>query len=142
MGELSTESGDVALELTDDERRTLRDQYIDVHVKSQETYDESIRVLAAAALGVTVSIATALHKIDSAGIDALISFLGSLAATVASHQTAQKDMVERVKALDNGTYTGDGSSGWTTTTTWLNLFAGAALLLGAVCLAIYVAKAV
>lgn len=141
MGELSTQDETPGLKLTEPERRTLRDQFIDVYAKSQETYDESIRTLAAAAVGVTVSLATALHKIDLAGKLALIAFLASLAATVASHQTAQKDMAERVKALDSGTYTGDGSTKWTILTTRLNLTAGAGLFIGAVLLAIFVAKA-
>jgi hypothetical protein len=40
----------VTVELTDDGRRILWEQYVDTYVDSQETYDSSVRTLAAGGL--------------------------------------------------------------------------------------------
>jgi hypothetical protein len=55
-------------ELTPEERQTLWEQFVDVYAHSQESFDTSVRTLAAAGVATTVSLATALHHFDGSGV--------------------------------------------------------------------------
>jgi hypothetical protein len=125
-------------ELSEEDRRTLWEQFVEVYAKSQESYDSSVRTLAAAGVGVTASLATALHILGPQGTAAIALFLASLACNVTSHVTAQLDMRVRLACLGKGLDEGYDSNRWTTSTWLLNIFAGVALTAGGVLLAIYV----
>jgi hypothetical protein len=114
--------------------------FVDTYVDSQESFDSSVRLLAAGGLGLTVTLATALKELDGVGLAAVLAFLVSLGANFASYSTAQKDMLMRLAFLDGD----DNSAGdewgnrWTRWTTGLNYTAGVTLLLGGLFLACFV----
>ena len=87
-----TESAPPRERLSEDERRILWEQYVDTYVKAQETFDASVRTLAAPGVAVTVTLATALDHLDAAGKWAAGFFLVSLGYNLVSYATAQKDM--------------------------------------------------
>jgi hypothetical protein len=130
----------VVEELTEADRRTLWEQFVDTYAKSQESYDNSVRTLAAAGVGVTVSLATALNALSETGVTAIIFFLAGLAATVASHVTAQRDMQCRLRCLRKNELVGIEGNRWTTATTALNIAAGVALFGGGIFLTLYIAS--
>lgn len=129
--------------LTDDQRKTLWEQFVDEHGKAQEAFDSSLRALAGAGLALTVSLATALKTLPDAGIAAAVLFLTSLLVNVLSYVSAQLDMRLRMKRLkaSGATYDGAERSGWTTVTWLMNVGAGAALLAGGVLLVIFISRA-
>lgn len=85
--------------LGDDERKTLWRQYAQVHAESQETYDSSVRTLAAAGLAATLSLATTLQNLDGWGVATVAALLVALAANLLSFATAQLDMRRRLEAI-------------------------------------------
>jgi hypothetical protein len=124
--------------MTDDERETLLAQFVDAITHAEDAYDESIRVLAAGGVAVTVSIATARHGFSGGGVPAIIALLASLGLTLFSHQASRLDVKHRLKELDEETYN-PTIEGWRTrVTVWMNGLAGVALLLGAILLAVFV----
>jgi hypothetical protein len=130
-------------ELSEADRRTLWEQFSEVHAKSQESYDSSVRTFAAGGIGITVSLATALHALAGTGLAAISLFLASLTFTFISYVSAQFDMRARVASLrahrlEGAELEGAEGNGWTRTTTALNWMAGAALIAGAILLAIFV----
>lgn len=125
-------------ELSEADRRTLWEQFSEVHKKSQESYDSSVRAFAAGGTGITVSLATALHALAGSGLAAISLFLASLTFNFISHVSAQFDMRSRVASLRTDRLEGVEGNRWTTTTTALNWMAGAALIAGAILLAIFV----
>ncbi len=128
--------------MSEDDYRALWDQFAEVHSAAQKEYDSSIRTLASAGLGVTASIGTALHLFSGRAIAAVIAYLVSVACNVASHVTAQWDMNCRHAALlKTQRYESALSSKWTRRTTFLNLAAGVAFIIGGVFLALFVAAA-
>jgi hypothetical protein len=126
-------------ELTEADRRTLWEQFVDTYAKSQESYDNSVRTLAARGVAVTTSLATAIHALSPSGVTAVVFFLAGLAGTVASHVTAQRDMQCRLSCLRRDELAGIEGNRWTTATTALNIAAGVALFAGGVFLTIYIA---
>ena len=127
-------------ELTEADRRTLWEHFADVHSKSQESFDSSVRTLAAAGVAVTASLGTALDGLGQTGLVAVVAFLGSLSFNVSSYMTAQWDMHARLDNLRDPPYEGIEGSRWTSWTQRLNLLAGVALILGGVLLAAFVAS--
>lgn len=127
--------------LSEDERRTLWEQFTEVHAESQEAFDTSVRTLAAAGVAVTVSLATALKGLDGTGTAAVAAFVVSLSLNLLSFLTAQLDVRGRLASLRRGEAAGVDGNAWTVVTTILNLGAGAALILGAVLLTLFVADA-
>ena len=127
--------------LTPEDRRTLWEQFVEVYAHSQESYDSSIRGLAAGAVAVTVSLATALQALSTWGVAAVTAFLASLGLNLASYVTAQLDMRARLDSLRAGREDGTEGNRWTKATTGLNVIAGLTLIAGGVLLAIFVAKA-
>jgi hypothetical protein len=126
--------------LSPEERTALRQQYARVHASVQETFDSSVRALAAGGVAVTVTIATAaVERFDGWGWAALLSFLGSLACNVGSYVTAQKDMRARLALVRKFDVRGREETVWTTRTFWLNVGAGVALVVGGLFLAAFVA---
>jgi hypothetical protein len=115
--------------LSDAERGTLWEQYVDTCVESQRTYDTSIRTLAAAGVAITVSLATALKQFETPGKRAAALFLGSLLFNLVSYATAQRDMRRRLDAIsrrdDDAALKGNR---WTKVTHVLNFLAGATLI--------------
>jgi hypothetical protein len=124
--------------LSDEERRILWEQFVEVHGESQEAYDNSVRTLAAAGVGVTASLATALHGITSSGIAAVTLFLLSLGLNLGSFGTAQLDMRARTAELRASNNPPSERNGWTTATTVLNVLAGIGVLVGGVLFAWFV----
>lgn len=121
------------------DRRTLWEQFCEVHAKQQESYDSSIRALAAAGVAVTVSLGTALDGLTGLGTVAVILFLVSLALNLLSYLTSQRDMTVRLNTLrDEGLTEAVEGNGWTLGTKILNGAAGAALVVGGVFLAWFV----
>jgi hypothetical protein len=124
--------------LTDEERLILWTQFVEIHGESQEAYDNSVRAIAAAGVGVTASLATALKGISSIGIAAIALFLMSLTLNLASYVTTQLDMTTRLGDLREGREDAGVTNGWTLATTFLNIFAGAAVVVGGALLAWFV----
>ena len=127
-------------ELSETDRRTLWEQFSEVHTKSQESYDSSVRTLAAGGIGVTASLATALHALAGTGIASMSLFLASLTFNFISHATAQLDMHARVASLRAHHLEGIEGNWWTRITGALNWAAGAGLVAAAVLLALFVAS--
>jgi hypothetical protein len=124
--------------LSEDDERLLIAQFVDALTHAEDSYDESLRILAGGGVAVTVSIATALHALSGAGVWAIVAFLASLGLTLASHQTSRQDMTCRINKLNARTYDPTHLSGWTRATAGLNLLAGAALIAGGILLALFV----
>jgi hypothetical protein len=128
-------------ELTEADRRTLWEQFVEVHAKSEESYDASVRTLAAGGVGVTASLATALHSLAGTGIAAVSLFLTSLLFNFVSNVTEQLDMHARIDCLRAAhRYEGAEGNRWTKATHALNWLAGAALIAGGALLAIFIAS--
>jgi hypothetical protein len=122
-----------------EDRRILWEQFCEVHAEQQQSYDGSIRTLAAAGVAVTASLGTALDGLAGWGVAAIILFLTSLGLNLISYVTAQRDMKVRLESLaEHGLTDAVEGNIWTTWTTALNLGAGAALVVGGVCLAVFV----
>jgi hypothetical protein len=128
-------------QLSEEDRRIVWEQFVEVYAHAQETYDSSIRTLASAGIGVTVSIGTALHAFPGRGVAAVLTFIGSLISNLVSYGTAQLDMGARLECLRHRQYAGIEGNRWTTTTKVLNLIAGATFVAGAALLAAFVASA-
>jgi hypothetical protein len=128
-------------ELTEDDRRLLWAQFVEVYTHAQESYDTSIRALASAGVGVTASLGATLHKFPSEGIAAVAVFLSSLTLNLLSYGTAQFDMRARLRSLGSRTYEGAEGNRWTSATSILNFAAGAAFVAGGLLLALFVSAA-
>lgn len=126
--------------LTEDERKVLWEQYVETYVHSQETFDSSVRTLAAAGVGVTVGLATAVDAIGVAGGIAVALFLASLGANLVSYATAQKDMRLRLAAVAESDRKGAEGNRWTKWTHACNWLAGVALLAGGIALAVFISS--
>jgi hypothetical protein len=131
----------VAEQLTNEERRTIWEQFVEVYGHSQESYDSLIRALAAVAVAVTVSLATALQALSTWGVATVTAFLVSLGLNLGSYVTAQLDMRARLDSLRAGREDEIEGNRWTKATTCLNVIAGLTLIAGGVLLTIFVAKA-
>jgi hypothetical protein len=127
--------------LSEADRRIVWEQFVDVYAHSQESFDSSIRTLAAGGVAVTVSIAAAFEELGTAGLVAVFLFLISLSFNLGSHATEQLDMRARLDCLRERRADRIEGNGWTTTTTVLNVLAGAALVAGGVLLATFAASA-
>jgi hypothetical protein len=126
-------------DLSEEDWRTLWEQFATVYSHSQETFDSSVRTLASAGLGVTVSIGTALHAFSGRAILAVIAFLLSLGLNLVSYGTTQLDMSSRLRTLRTSRRYEDAErSRWTRVTTGLNIAAGAAFVTGGGFLAAFV----
>jgi hypothetical protein len=129
--------------LSVEDRAALWRQYAQVHAKVQDTFDSSIRTLAAAGVGVTVTIATAaVDRFDWWGVAAVAAFLVSLTLYLASYVTAQRDMRARLELVRVSDLRGFDETTWTTWTFRCNVGAGVCLLLGGVLLMFFVAASV
>jgi hypothetical protein len=128
--------------LSTEDRDALWRQYADVHAKAQDTFDASVRTLAAGGVAVTVTIASAVvDTFDNWARLAVAAFLVALAANVSSYATAQKDMRTRLELVAASDPRGRDETAWTTRTYRLNVLAGVALVAGGALLAIFVAGA-
>src|SRR2546423_10097689 len=125
-------------ELSDDDRQKLWEQFVEVYAQSQDSFDTSVRTLAAAGVAVAASLATALHGFNNWGVGSVVFFVVSLSLNLGSFLTTQFDMRARLKCIREGEYDGIEGNRWTTVTTGANLSAGAALIAGAALLATFV----
>lgn len=125
-------------QLSDQDRQTLREQFVDAHAHAEESFDDSVRTLAAGGVGVTVSLATALHEFSGWTIGAVALFLISLASNLFSFETQRSDVDQRIRVLEGGGVDGIEGNRWTRVTRTLNLSAGVGLLAGGVVLAVFV----
>jgi hypothetical protein len=128
-------------QLRDEDRRVLWEQFVEVYAESQESFDTSVRTLAAAGVAVTASLGTALGEFGRTGVAAAICFLVSLSFNIGSYATAQLDMRRRLWCLRNGKNDGVEGNWWTKGTTTLNMAAGGAFVAGGALLAAFVASA-
>jgi len=142
MADTSSDEAQVLSPLTDEEQRGLRKQFGDAYVKAQETFDSSVRALAAGGVGVTVTLATALEDFPSAGVIAVLLFLLSLASNFVSFATAQRDVRLRIQAVWARDRRAVFGNAWATATLILNTTAGATLIAGGGFLAYFVASTV
>lgn len=125
--------------LTDEQRQTLWEQFVQVYGEEQKSFDSSVRTLSAAGIGVTVSLAAALDEpLLATGAWAVAAFVASLAFNLFSYVSAQLDMRARLACLRDGHEEGVEGNGWTRTTTGLNVLAGLFWIAGGVLLAIFV----
>jgi hypothetical protein len=126
--------------LSPEDRAALWRQYAQVHAQVQDTFDSSVRTLAAGGVAVTVTIATAaVDRFDWWGAAAVAAFLFSLGTYVASFVTAQKDMRARLKLVRVSDIRGFDETCWTTWTFRLNVGAGGFLVIGGFLLLFFVA---
>ncbi len=128
--------------MTESEQRALWKQYAEAHASAQETFDSSVRTLAAAAVAVTVSLVAALEEVTASAAAAVVMFLVSLGVNLVSYVTAQLDLRRRMKFVGARDWSGSVKSYWTTCTVILNVLAGASLLGGGCFLAYFVATSV
>jgi hypothetical protein len=128
--------------MSEEDRRALWRQYAQAHASTQETFDNSIRTLAAAGLAVAVSIITALEESDWTGVVAVSALLLSLGMNLVSYVTAQRDLRERQGYLKARDWKGAEETAWTTRTYRLNVAAGVSLLVGGLFLGIFVTTSV
>ena len=124
--------------LTEDQRQTLWEQFVEVYGEEQKSFDASVRALSAAGIGVTVSLAAALDEPLATGGWAVAAFVASLSCNLFSYVTSQLDMRARMACLRDGHEEGVEGNGWTVTTTILNILAGVFWIVGAVLLAVFV----
>jgi hypothetical protein len=125
--------------LTPDERSALWGQYARVHATVQDTYDSTVRVLAAGGVAVTVTLATAaVDEFNGWGVLAVLGFLGALSCHVGSFVTAQKDMRARLALVRVSDVRAFDETSWTKRTFWLNVGAGVLLVVGGILLAGFV----
>ena len=127
-------------ELTDEQRQTLREQFIEVYAKAQEAFDTSVRTLAAAAIAVTVSLAAALKEMPAEGEWAVGLFVLCLAMNLVSYFTSQFDMKRRIRRLQERRDNEIEGNLWTTITHFLNVGSGLSFISGAVVLSVFVSR--
>lgn len=127
------------MELTAEERQKLWEQFVEVYAESQDSFDTSVRTLAAAGIAVAASLAAALHGFNTWGVASVVLFVVSLTLNLASFLTTQFDMRARLRCIREGEYDGIEGNRWTAVTTGANLSAGTALIAGAALLATFVA---
>lgn len=130
--------------LTQEQRVTLWEQFVREHGKAQEDFDSSLRTLAGAGLGITVSLAAALKGMPATGLAAAATFLGTLLLNLVSYVFVQLDMNARRESLKTHptSYEGAERSRWTTWTWGTNVGAGATLFAGGVLLVVFIARSV
>lgn len=129
--------------LSREDRAALWRQYAQVHATVQNTFDSSVRTLAAAGVAVTVTIATAaVESFDWWGTLAVSGFLASLACNLASYVTAQKDMRVRLEFVRASDLRGYDETAWTTRTFRFNVGEGVSLILGGLLFMGFVASSV
>ena len=128
-------------ELSNEDRRIVWEQFVEVYARSQEAFDTSARTLAAGSVAVTVSLGTALDDLSGCGIAAVTVFLGALAANLLSYVTAQLDMRRRLGGLRDDEQGAELGNAWTVATHVLNAVSGTALVIGGILLATFVASA-
>jgi hypothetical protein len=126
--------------LDEQQRQTLREQFVQVYAEQQTTFDTSVRTLAAAGVAVAASLATALEMMTRSGKWSIGLFLVSLGANVVSYATAQVDMTKRIGGLERDDLSVLRSNRWTWVTRGLNVVAGATLLAGGILLAVFVSS--
>jgi hypothetical protein len=128
--------------LTREQREKLWEQLVAEHGKAQEAYDSSLRALAGAGLGVTVSLGVALKELPATGIWAAGVFLFALFVNLASYVFVQVDMGKRMAALSEDPYEYEGAKPgrWTTWTWGANVLGGLGLLAGGVLLIRFIAE--
>lgn len=131
----------MADELTAEEQQTLVDQFEEAHRQSQDTYDASVRTIAAASVGVTASLTAAFQQAGWSGTLAVALSLCSLVANLASYWTAQLDIQSRIGAAWERDRVGVFGGRWRKATTALNATTGVLLLAAGVCLVIFVSSA-
>ena len=129
-------------ELTAEQRAKLWEQFVAEHGIAQETYDASLRTLAGAGLGITVSLGAALNELAGSGLAAAGVFLVALLLNLGSYVFVQLDMRARMDALRRNptAYEGAEKSGWTRWTWRMNVAAGIGLLAGGVLLVVFVGR--
>lgn len=134
----------VATALTKEQREKLWAQFVTEHSKAQEDFDSSLRTLAGAGLGITVSLATALRALPITGLVASAFFLGALLLNLGSYVFVQLDMRARLNALTShpADYRGAERSRWTTWTWLMNVGDGLALLAGGILLVVFIGRSV
>lgn len=125
-------------QLTDEQRQTLREQFIEVYSEQQTTFDNSVRTLAAAGIAVTVSLTAALKKMPEAGKWAVGLLVATLVCNLLSYATAQLDMGARLRSLRQKRDDKIEGTWWTWGTRALNVLAGGCFLAGAILLAVFV----
>jgi hypothetical protein len=140
--EVATANGNESSTLTPEQRQTLWEQFVEVYSDEQKAFDNSVRTLAAAGIGVTVTLATALKSMPAAGNCAAVCFVASLGLNLASHVTSQLDMRSRLACLRDGRDEGYERSRWTMATTLANIAAGLAFIAGSVLLAVFVSGSI
>jgi hypothetical protein len=134
---LRTKKPRPTVKLDPEDQKTLLVQFVDAVDHAEDSYDESIRTLAAAGVAVTASLATARHGFSGGGLPAMVALLVSLALTVGSHQATRSDLMHRIACLNAETYDPAIYGVRTRVTAVMNALAGIALLVGGICLAFF-----
>jgi hypothetical protein len=129
--------------LTPEQREKLWEQFVAEHGNAEEAYDSSLRTLAGAGLGITVSLAVALKELPGSGFAAAVFFLVALLLNFGSYVFVRRDMRARMDALRRRpTYKAAEKSRWTAWTSRMNAAAGLALLVGGALLLAFIDRSV
>jgi hypothetical protein len=127
-------------ELDPDERVRLWEQYVTVYMESQAALDSLMSRLAAGGVGITVTLATALKKLNVQGVWGIVLFLISLGCGVLSYMTAQSDCKHRLyKDIRYSKRPTDNA--WTWMTRILNWASLITILAGGALLALFIHSA-
>jgi hypothetical protein len=107
------------------------------HAKSQDDYDQAIRLIASGAVAVSTGLVAALGAGWSGGL-AIGFAIAALTANLLSHATAQADTGRRLDHAWAGNRAGIHGGRWKTATTVLNVLAGACVVASGVALRVFV----
>jgi hypothetical protein len=124
--------------------KRLRDELTQSVLRQQQAYDQTVLKLAAAGLGLTVTLATALITADEPiqhRFPLLLAWLflsGSLASVIFSFVTSQKESKKRIILIDKKKFKEAIAPELTRLTLWLNYCSGGFLVAGGLFLALFI----
>ncbi|MGD0165889.1 MAG: hypothetical protein ABSC51_01170 [Gaiellaceae bacterium] len=122
----------------------FRDELAQSVLRQQQAYDQAVLKLAAAGLGLTVTLATALESADRHVQERLPLILAwaflaaSIASVLFSFVSSQIESIRRIGLIDAEEYEKVSATRSTKLTRWFNYGSGGLLVAGGFCLALFV----
>ena len=126
--------------LTDEEQQKVVEQYEELRGRSQRAFDDALRAIAAGAVVVTASLASAFHGAGVAGVVAVAFSLLALWTNLASFVTPQLDASYTKKRAWARDRHGVFNSPWRRVTGYLNFVAFAFLIAAGISLLVFVSS--
>ncbi len=124
--------------------KAFRSELAQSVLRQQQAYDQTVLKLAAAGLGLTVTLATALIAADEPirhRFPLLLAWLflsGSLGSVLVSFISSQIESIKRIALIDKKKYKEASAPQLTRLTSWLNYCSGGLLIAGGLCLALFI----